>query len=75
MAEGKDEGFHIILTKPAEMHASALARRAMAEGGQTYKAKPLPGHQRQQEESLKASRSINYHMLTIYAGKDIFSKQ
>lgn len=55
MAEGKDEAFRIILTKPAEMHASALARHARAEGGQTYNAKPLPGHRRQQAESLKAS--------------------
>lgn len=46
MAEGKDETSHIILTQSAEMYASALARRARAEGGQTYDTKPLPGHQR-----------------------------
>lgn len=44
MAERKDEAFNIILTKAAEMHATALARRARAGGGQTCNAKPLPGH-------------------------------
>lgn len=38
MAGGKDETLHTILTKPAETQASA---------GQTYNAKPLPGHRRQ----------------------------
>lgn len=33
MAEEKDEVFHMFLTKSAQMHASALAKCARADGG------------------------------------------
>lgn len=55
MAEGKDEVFHMLLTKPTEMHASALARCARADGGQTYTIILLPEHKRQQAKSLNVS--------------------
>lgn len=58
MAEGQDEALHIILTKTAEMHASALARCARAEGAQMYNTKPLPGTEGGRQSTLRLLEAL-----------------